>query len=106
MGLCFVVVTCPPPKRKTKVQFLADPPFFVFQDSSEVERSAVNRMVGGSIPSPGAIFFVSECLSLDRGTILILVYFAGWSSLAARWVHNPKVDGSNPSPATICIPIV
>ena len=24
---------------------------------------------------------------------------AGWSSLAARWAHNPKVDGSNPSPA-------
>ena len=25
---------------------------------------------------------------------------AGWSSLVARWAHNPKVDGSNPSPAT------
>ena len=25
---------------------------------------------------------------------------AGWSSLAARWAHNPKVEGSNPSPAT------
>ena len=28
-------------------------------------------------------------------------YAAGWSSLAARWAHNPKVEGSNPSPATI-----
>ena len=23
---------------------------------------------------------------------------AGWSSLVARWAHNPKVGGSNPSP--------
>ena len=26
---------------------------------------------------------------------------AGWSSLVARWAHNPKVVGSNPSPATM-----
>ena len=26
---------------------------------------------------------------------------AGWSSLVARWAHNPKVVGSNPSPATL-----
>ena len=25
---------------------------------------------------------------------------AGWSSLVARWAHNPKVVGSNPAPAT------
>ena len=25
---------------------------------------------------------------------------AGWSSLVARWAHNPKVGGSNPPPAT------
>ena len=25
---------------------------------------------------------------------------AGWSSLVARRAHNPKVEGSNPSPAT------
>ena len=30
-------------------------------------------------------------------------YFtAGWSSLVARWAHNPKVGGSNPPPATNC----
>ena len=28
-------------------------------------------------------------------------YDAGWSSLVARWAHNPKVAGSNPAPATI-----
>ena len=34
---------------------------------------------------------------------IILDYIAGWSSLAARWAHNPKVAGSNPAPATILI---
>lgn len=24
---------------------------------------------------------------------------AGWSSLEARWAHNPKAAGSNPAPA-------
>src|SRR5450432_162288 len=28
---------------------------------------------------------------------------AGWSSLAARRAHNPKVVGSNPTPATTSI---
>ena len=28
---------------------------------------------------------------------------AGWSSLEARRAHNPKVIGSNPVPATICL---
>jgi hypothetical protein len=27
-------------------------------------------------------------------------FVAGWSSLAARRAHNPKVVGSNPAPAT------
>ena len=26
---------------------------------------------------------------------------AGWSSMVARWAHNPEVIGSNPIPATI-----
>ena len=30
----------------------------------------------------------------------IYVSVAGWSSLVARWAHNPKVVGSNPAPAT------
>ena len=29
---------------------------------------------------------------------------AGWSSLVARRAHNPKVVGSNPTPATIETP--
>ena len=30
----------------------------------------------------------------------IYLYIAGWSSLVARWAHNPKVAGSNPVSAT------
>ena len=30
----------------------------------------------------------------------MLAVDAGWSSLAARRAHNPKVVGSNPAPAT------
>ena len=33
--------------------------------------------------------------------IKIYKFIAGWSSLVARWAHNPKVVGSNPSPATM-----
>jgi hypothetical protein len=33
--------------------------------------------------------------------ILKGVIDAGWSSLVARRAHNPKVVGSNPTPATI-----
>jgi hypothetical protein len=31
---------------------------------------------------------------------------AGWSSLVARRAHNPKVGGSNPSPATNDRPVL
>ena len=29
------------------------------------------------------------------------LFIAGWSSLVARWAHNPEVVGSNPAPATM-----
>jgi hypothetical protein len=38
---------------------------------------------------------------IDRRDIPCYTTFAGWSSPVARWAHNPKVEGSNPSPATI-----
>ena len=45
------------------------------------------------------------CKILDPYDLLALNWnFAGWSSLAARWAHNPKVTGSNPVPATMCRP--
>ncbi len=31
---------------------------------------------------------------------MVIYSIAGWSSLAARRAHNPKVVGSNPAPAT------
>src|ERR1022692_3180367 len=36
----------------------------------------------------------------DRGRRGCYDALAGWSSLIARWAHNPKVGGSNPPPAT------
>ena len=41
-------------------------------------------------------------LLAKRGNLCAIVdgSVAGWSSLVARWAHNPKVVGSNPAPAT------
>ena len=33
--------------------------------------------------------------------VIYVNIIAGWSSLVARWAHNPKVVGSNPAPAII-----
>ena len=42
-----------------------------------------------------------ECLwSSGVSCVIIAFSVAGWSSLVARWAHNPKVVGSNPAPAT------
>ena len=42
-------------------------------------------------------------LSLQKQFTYIISLEAGWSSQVARRAHNPKVEGSNPSPATIFI---
>ncbi len=34
------------------------------------------------------------------GVKILTLNDAGWSSMAARRAHNPKVVGSNPAPAT------
>ena len=47
----------------------------------------------GSNPSPPIRF---------NNLIKALTNIAGWSSLEARRAHNPKVVGSNPTPATQC----
>ena len=39
-------------------------------------------------------------LCRPRQNLIIRCVDAGWSSLAARRAHNPKVVGSNPTPAT------
>ena len=40
------------------------------------------------------------CSGLTMGRSRCYDRCAGWSSLVARWAHNPKVGGSNPPPAT------
>ena len=37
----------------------------------------------------------------SKFSAIIVDSVAGWSSLVARWAHNPKVVGSNPAPATL-----
>src|SRR5262249_6605125 len=39
-------------------------------------------------------------IAAPAGVVSGLTSVAGWSSLVARWAHNPKVAGSNPAPAT------
>ena len=51
-----------------------------------------------------------ECEGSNPSSPIVLIAFpflfdAGWSSLEARWAHNPKVVGSNPTPATNFIQI-
>ena len=71
--------------------------------------------VGRTLPSQGRcrrfesdrplqLVFVSDLYKVCKWAMYFkawLVFDAGWSSLAARWAHNPKVVGSNPAPATI-----
>ena len=47
---------------------------------------------GGEVPQ--------NFLGWPRKLLVCYYQSAGWSSLVARWAHNPKVEGSNPSPAT------
>ena len=44
-------------------------------------------------------FFINS-LHFRAQVVIIAPVIAGWSSLAARRAHNPKVVGSNPAPAT------
>lgn len=46
-----------------------------------------------------SVTFVMKHIHMTDGCIRIS-HDAGWSSLVARWAHNPKVVGSNPAPAT------
>src|SRR5476649_1007710 len=51
------------------------------------------------VPSSVPIFVIT-CFLAVIGVIFATFSVAGWSSLVARWAHNPKVVGSNPAPAT------
>ena len=64
-------------------------------DCAGSERVASGGTPSGCQPSRGA-WLSSPCCR----RILTLLFAAGWSSPVARRAHNPKVVGSNPTPAT------
>jgi hypothetical protein len=49
-----------------------------------------------SLKEINRLIYLSEGIIFNHQKEMI----AGWSSPVARWAHNPKVLGSNPSPAT------
>ena len=57
---------------------------------------------GGFSPSQSSALSPQSSVSALLDPPLSVCYYgsAGWSSLVARWAHNPKAEGSNPSPAT------
>src|SRR6202021_2963862 len=61
-----------------------------------------NAFPAGDAVSPSciAIFSYAALFRFDDGRSRCYDQTAGWSSLVARWAHNPKVGGSNPPPAT------
>ena len=50
--------------------------------------------------TPVRTCYLGLCSTLGHKNARIKGSDAGWSSLAARRAHNPKVIGSNPIPAT------
>ena len=71
------------------VQVRPEAPYFLEKYPSLVEGTGLeNREVG----QPARGF---ESLFLRH----LIFYIAGWSSSVARRAHNPKVVGSNPTPA-------
>jgi hypothetical protein len=65
-------------------------------------RGCVLRQFGTGFVLRG-VDFIDDRLDSGKQGPYNLFHIAGWSSLVARWAHNPKVDGSNPSPATNAI---
>ena len=63
---------------------------------SESESSSVGR--ASAFQAEGRRFETG--LSLQIHAFQFSFLEAGWSSQVARRAHNPKVEGSNPSPAT------
>ena len=69
-----------------------DPSFVSIDGETKKPRAPRDRHAPFSLVSTPCAFDApgAGCYHLD----------AGWSSLVARWAHNPKVGGSNPPPAT------
>ena len=68
---------------------------------------AVRAPVGRGAAAPVAVHVQAPaqiCAGRRRRSAILCGSVAGWSSLVARWAHNPKVAGSNPAPATRILP--
>ena len=59
------------------------------------------KFLHDEVPAHGSGTFRSCKLAFLGFPLQVAKNCAGWSSLAARRAHNPKVTGSNPVPATI-----
>ncbi len=56
-----------------------------------------------SLPETIQVIFAADrelSAAMHNVCAIVRASDAGWSSLAARRAHNPKVTGSNPVPAT------
>ena len=71
----------------------------ILEVSFFVNRRAAVQFLFESFSHPG--FKAAE--RFDDVDPIVYDRNAGWSSLVARWAHNPKVGGSNPPPATNAI---
>ena len=63
-------------------------------EGTGLENQQAGDRAGVRIPLPPPLLNVLEQIYVQA------YHIAGWSSLVAHWAHNPKVVGSNPSPAT------
>ena len=85
---------------------------FVDVSSQEDVRTAIEAQIAHSIVNglfpwkqdfPQIIDFIEDFLDSQHYDLYNFLIGAGWSSPVARWAHNPKVVGSNPTPATKAI---
>ncbi len=72
-------------------------PSTVFLESSTSVMPATDH---GQGTTDTVRILVSGILDITCSMCLFNCVDAGWSSPVARWAHNPKVVGSNPTPAT------
>ena len=61
------------------------------------ERRLTAVVIGPLSPSVASPYLIAQLTPLTGASTV----GAGWSSQVARRAHNPEVEGSNPSPATL-----
>src|SRR5882762_1284749 len=86
--------------RRTVPRFVSGSPAFPFRLRAITMRPIIIRAI---TPSDHSTRYLSLRAPFDAATQRCYDRNAGWSSLVARWAHNPKVGGSNPPPATNAI---